>query len=211
MFYKDTRQEAELKLQDITDTVNSEYICVKNKIEVLKNNCENIPFILNQVETFEGHISGTPQNLRIDSDYLLDINSMVEQINRYDHVSEDNYYNSSKNFNYLNAMDIIGTISPIARLATTVVTTKKNKDKCKDAYEKISQMQEEFEKLKEFEIIIEKKNRIIFGLKTKIYQYLIKLQNSGITSYKQFDEAQKSDFQTMILNVMTLKKELEEW
>ena len=38
MFYKDIRQEAELKLQDITGTVNSEYICVKNKIEVLKNN-----------------------------------------------------------------------------------------------------------------------------------------------------------------------------
>ncbi|MBU5478560.1 hypothetical protein KQI69_05015 [Eubacterium sp. MSJ-13] len=209
MFYKDARRQADLKLEDMTDTVNSKYLSVNKKLEDLKDNCKNIPFIINQVESFEGRISGTPQNLKIESRDLIHINSLVEQLNTFDHSLENN--NQNKIFNSSNALKLVGTISPFTRLVTTVVTTKKNKDKCKNSYEKLAEMQDEYEQLKEFEILIEKKKRIIMGLKTKIYQYLIKLQNEEITDYKQFDQSQKSDFQTMILNVMTLKKELEDW
>lgn len=209
MFYKDARLEAELKLEDMTDTINSKYLCVNKKLEDLKDNCKNIPFIINQVEIFEGRISGTPQNLKLESIDLIHINTLVEQLNTFDNSLENN--NQNKIFNSSNALKLIGAMSPFTRLVTTAVTTKKNKDKCKDSYKKLAEMQNEYEKLKEFEIIIEKKKRIIVGLKTKIYQYLIKLQNEEITDYKQFNHSQKSDFQTMILNVMTLKKELEDW
>ena len=49
---------------------------------------------------------------------------------------------------------------------------------------------------------------MIEALNTKVFQYLKKLQTAGVTNYREWTEAQKSDFKTMVYSIQTLQQEL---
>ena len=79
--------------------------------------------------------------------------------------------------------------------------------KCENCKE-ILELQKRCEEMKEQAVLIQKKTKKIEALNTKVFQYLKKLQTAGVTNYREWTEAQKSDFKTMVYSIQTLQQEL---
>ncbi|HCX93145.1 MAG TPA: hypothetical protein DGZ34_10820 [Lachnospiraceae bacterium] len=77
-------------------------------------------------------------------------------------------------------------------------------ENCKE----ILELQKRCEEMKEQAVLIQKKTKKIEALNTKVFQYLKKLQTAGVTNYREWTEAQKSDFKTMVYSIQTLQQEL---
>lgn len=77
-------------------------------------------------------------------------------------------------------------------------------ENCKE----ILELQKRCEEMKEQAVLIQKKTKKIEALNTKVFQYLKKLQTTGVTNYREWTEAQKSDFKTMVYSIQTLQQEL---
>lgn len=205
MLYSKTRQQSQFDLQEMREKVMLQFQKNQYALDQLTQSCKSVVDTFRQVEIFQGHISGIPQ------EYIADDFSSVKKLQEdMNFCQPENIQEQTEEKENKYIKRVLLTMFPTIAVLGSPVIAQRNKKISIENCKEIMQLKEKYNEMQQQEILIKSKTKEIKALHLKVFQYLKKLQVTKISNYQDFQPDQKSDFKTMMLHVKALRKELGE-